>query len=145
LEAETVPNVTLYNPAELAPPVGFAHAAEANGLVWLGGQISNDAEGNLLHPGDMAAQFARAIGNVERALGAAGCRPHNVVKLTYYVTDVTAYRAALKPIGAAYREVFGKHYPATTLVAVTGLFEPLALIEIEAVAIRPTEDDDHAQ
>jgi len=68
------------------------------------------------------------------ALGAAGCGPEDVVKLTYYVTDVGAYRAALKPIGAAYRERFGRHYPASSLFEVKGLFEPDAMIEIEAVA-----------
>jgi len=139
------PEVRLFNPAELAPPRGFAHAAAAGGWVWLGGQISSDAAGTVLHPGDMAAQFRRAIRNVEIALRAAGCRPDGVVKLTYFVTDVAAYRAALRPIGQAYREIFGRHYPATSLFEVKGLFEPGALIEIECVAVQENPRPPSAQ
>jgi enamine deaminase RidA (YjgF/YER057c/UK114 family) len=131
-----VPEITIHNPDTLAPPRGFAHAAAAGGLVWLGGQISSDESGSVLYPGDMAGQFGQAIENVERALHAAGCTPANVVKLTYFVTDVAAYRAALKPIKAAYRKVFGRHYPATSLFEVKGLFEPEALVEIEAIAVQ---------
>lgn len=131
-----MPNVRLFNPAELAPPIGFAHAGSANGWVWLGGQISNDRSGKVLFAGDMAAQFRQAIRNVDVALRAAGSRPEDVIKLTYFVTDVDAYRAALKPIGAAYRERFGRHYPPTSLLEVSGLFEPAAMIEIECVAVQ---------
>ena len=82
------------------------------------------------------AQFARAIGNVAIALRAAGSMPADTVKLTYYVTDLQAYKANLAAIGAAYRDVFDRHFPATTLVEVSSLFDPDALVEIEAVAIR---------
>lgn len=129
-----MPQVKFYNPQELAPPSGFAHAAASGGWVWLGGQIGCDASGRVLEPGDVVAQFQRAIQNVATALQAAGCSPLDVVKLTYFVTDVGAYRSALRPIGAAYREVFGKHYPATSLFGVSELFEPDAMIEIECVA-----------
>ena len=59
-----------------------------------------------------------------------------MVEVNYLVTDVAAYRAVLKPVGAHYREVFGRHFPASTLVEVKGLFDPDALVEIEAVAVR---------
>ena len=124
------------NPKELAPASGFSHATVAGDFVWLGGQIGSDATGRVVEPGDIAAQFARAIGNVAIALRASGSAPADTVKLTYYVTDVKAYKANLRAIGQAYREVFGKHYPATTLVEVRDLFDPGALVEIEAVAIR---------
>jgi enamine deaminase RidA (YjgF/YER057c/UK114 family) len=136
-----MPAVRLINPPSLAPAVGFAHAAACDGWVWLGGQISSDVAGNVLYPGDMASQFRQAIGNVRRALIASGCRPDGVVKLTYYVTDVRAYREALKPIGEAYREVMGRHYPAASLFEVGGLFESDALIEIECVARQHEEID----
>ena len=129
--------IDLRNPGELAPAVGFSHVAVCDGWVWLGGQIASDASGTVLFPGDMAGQFARAIENVATALAAAGCRPEDVVKLTYYVTDVDAYRAGLGDIGRAYRTVFGHHYPASSLFGVTRLFEPEALIEIECVARQP--------
>jgi enamine deaminase RidA (YjgF/YER057c/UK114 family) len=131
-----MPEIELFNPAELAPPVGFAHAAAAGDLVVLGGQAGTDASGRVTAPGDLAAQFAQAIRNVATALRAAGSAPGRALKLTYYVTDAAAYRANLGPIGTAYREVFGSHYPAASLFEVSGLFDPDALVEIECVALR---------
>lgn len=131
-----MPEVELINPTSLAPAVGFAHIAAARGIVWLGGQISSDASGKVLYPGDLPAQFEQAMCNVGTALEAAGCAPCDVVKITYYVTDVAAYRAALGPIGRAYREVMGRHYPASSLFEVSGLFEPESMIEIECIAVR---------
>ena len=125
------------NPPELGPARGFSHATVAGGLVWLGGQIGSDGTGKVTEPGDIVAQYARAIRNVAMALRAAGSVPGDTVKLTYYVTDVKTYKENLPAIGAAYREVFGNHYPATTLVEVRSLFDPEALVEIEAVAVCP--------
>jgi enamine deaminase RidA (YjgF/YER057c/UK114 family) len=131
-----MPEIELFNPPELSPPVGFSHAAAAGDLVILGGQTAADAFGRVVGPGDVVAQFAAAIRNVATALRAAGSGPERALKLTYFVTDVGAYRANLKPIGAAYREVFGRHYPATSLFEVKALFDPEAVIEIECVALR---------
>jgi enamine deaminase RidA (YjgF/YER057c/UK114 family) len=124
------------NPDELGPARGFAHATVAGDTVWLGGQIGSDATGSVVEPGDLVAQFARAIRNVATALRAAGCAPEDTVRLTYYVTAIDAYRDNLRAIGSAYREVFGRHYPASVLVEVKSLFDPQALIEIDAVAVR---------
>ncbi len=124
------------NPEELAPARGFSHVTVAGDTVWLGGQIGSDATGTVVEPGDVVAQFARAIGNVSIALRAAGCSPSDTVKLTYYVTDLKLYRENLAAIGPAYREVFGRHYPASTLIEVTSLFDPAALVEVDAVAVR---------
>lgn len=131
-----MPRIELFNPAELSPPVGFSHAAAAGDLVVLGGQTAADASGRVVGPGDVAAQFAAAIRNVATALRAAGSGPERALKLTFFVTDVSAYRAHLKQIGAAYRDVFGRHYPATSLFEVRGLFDPEAMIEIECIAMR---------
>jgi len=125
------------NPDELAPARGFSHATVAGDTVWVGGQIGSDKTGKVPEPGDVVAQFARAIRNVATALHAAGCRPEDTVKLTYYVTDLKLYKENLPAIGAPYREVFGRHYPASTLLEVSSLFDPDALIEIDAVAVRP--------
>ena len=125
------------NPDELAPARGFSHATVAGGFVWLGGQIGSDSSGKVAEPGDIVAQYARAVRNVSVALRAVGSTPADTVKLTYYVTDLKAYKDNLRAIGSAYREVFGRHYPATTLVEVRSLFEPDALIEIDAVAVCP--------
>jgi enamine deaminase RidA (YjgF/YER057c/UK114 family) len=123
------------NPEELGPAQGFSHVTVAGDTVWTGGQIGSDSAGNVPEPGDIVAQFTRAVRNVSIALRAAGCAPADTVKLTYYVTDVKTYKANLRAIGAAYRAVFGRHFPATTLVEVQGLFHPDALVEIEAVAV----------
>ena len=126
------------NPKELGPAKGFSHATIAGGTVWIAGQIGSDAAGMIVEPGDIVAQFARAIRNVSIALQSAGSVPSDTVKLTYYVTDVKTYKDNLKAIGSAYREVFGRHFPATTLVEVRALFDPEALVEIEAVAVCPS-------
>ncbi len=123
------------NPDALAPARGYSHATVAGDTVWVGGQIGSDASGAVEAPGDIVAQFAGAIRNVAIALRAAGCAPEDTVKLTYYVTEVRVYRENLSAIGAAYREVFGRHYPASTLIEVRSLFDPHALIEIDAVAV----------
>jgi enamine deaminase RidA (YjgF/YER057c/UK114 family) len=128
--------IELINPPGLEPAVGFSHASAGGGMVWMGGQTASDAQGRILHPGDMAAQFGAAIRNLGTVLAAAGCRPEDLVKLTYLVTDVGAYRRARKEIGAAYREVLGKHFPAATLVEVKGLYEAEAMVEIEGIAVR---------
>ena len=124
------------NPEELAPARGFAHATIAGATVWIGGQTGSDATGKVVDRGDIVAQFGRAIRNLATALRAAGCSPEDTVKLTYYVTRLDQYRDNLAPIGSAYREVFGRHYPATTLIEVSSLFDPDALVEVDAVAVR---------
>lgn len=124
------------NPPDLAPARGFSHATVAGDTVWIGGQTGDDVSGSVVAKGDIVAQFARAVANLATALRAAGSSPENTVKLTYYVTDLDAYKSNLGAIGSAYREVFGRHYPATTLVQVKALFDPDALVEIDAVAVR---------
>jgi enamine deaminase RidA (YjgF/YER057c/UK114 family) len=74
--------------------------------------------------------------NVAVALRAAGCEPEDTVKLTYYVTDMEAYRGNRAALGAAYREFFRSDYPASTLIEVRSLVDPDAMVEIDAVAVR---------
>jgi enamine deaminase RidA (YjgF/YER057c/UK114 family) len=124
------------NPEELSPARGFSHATVAGDTVWVGGQVGSDSTGKVVEPGDVVAQVARAIRNVSIALRAAGFEPSDTVKLTYYVTDLKLYQENLRAIGVAYRAVFGRHYPASILVEVSALFDPDALVEIDAVAVR---------
>ena len=128
---------TNVNPKELGPPLGFSHVTIAGGMVWVAGQIGSDETGALVDPADVIAQFGRAIRNIVTALEAAGCKPEDTVKLTYYVTDLSNYKQNLGAIGESYRQAFGRHYPATTLVEVSSLFDRDAMVEIEAVAVRP--------
>lgn len=132
-----MPGISHFNPPELPAPSGYSHASSGSGdLVFTGGQVGCDVSGRILNPGDMAEQFGVAMRNLGAALAAADCRPDDVVKIVYYVTDVDAYRAASKAVGVHYRAVFGRHFPASTLVGVQRLFDPEAMIEIEAVAVR---------
>jgi enamine deaminase RidA (YjgF/YER057c/UK114 family) len=124
-----------YNPASLPRPIGFAHATRSGSHVYVGGQIGCDEKGRIPEPTDLVAQFTRAIANLAAALDEAGASPSQVVKLTYYVADLGAYRASLGPIGEAYRAVFGRHYPAAALIGVAELFDPDALVEIECIAV----------
>jgi len=85
--------------------------------------------------GDVAAQFRQALANLKAVVDEAGGAMTDIVKLTIFVADKPAYQANLKPIGAAYREFFGRYYPAMTLVEVKNLLEVDALIEIEGMAV----------
>jgi enamine deaminase RidA (YjgF/YER057c/UK114 family) len=124
------------NPAELAPARGYSHATVAGDTVWIGGQVGSDATGRIVEPDDIVAQYGRAIQNVALALRAAGFAPEDTVKLTYYVTDIKAYRENRSALGAAYRKFFRTDYPASTLIEVKSLVDPNALVEIDAVAVR---------
>lgn len=126
------------NPAELAPAVGFAHAVVAvpGRLVHLGGQTAHDASGVLVGA-TLVEQLDRAAANLATALRAVGARPEHLVALQIFTTDLPAYRAALPELGTAYRRHLGRHYPATSLLGVTELFDPGALVELVAVAVLP--------
>ena len=124
------------NPAELAPARGYSHATVAGDTVWVGGQVGSDATGRIVEPDDIVAQYGRAIHNVALALRAAGFAPEDTVKLTYYVTDIKAYRENRSALGVAYRKFFRTDYPASTLIEVKSLVDLDALVEIDAVAVR---------
>ncbi len=125
------------NPTTLVKPTGYAHGVSTTGgrLLFLAGQPGLDAKGNVVAPDDLVAQSAQAYANLKAVVEAAGGAMTDVVKLTIYVTDRAAYKANLKAIGAAYRQVFGKHYPAMTLVEVKSLFDDDALIEMDGFAV----------
>ena len=78
-----------------------------------------------------------AFANIKAVLAAGGAEPQHVVHMTWYVTDLDAYRAAGKDIAAPYRETVGKHFPSMTMVQVVGLVDPDALVEIECIAVVP--------
>jgi enamine deaminase RidA (YjgF/YER057c/UK114 family) len=131
---------TIINPPTLAKPSGYAHGIAVSGrLLFLAGQTGVDASGCIVAPGDLVAQFRQALANIQAVLDEAGGQMGDVVKLTLFVTDKRAYKAQLKPIGEGYRAVFGRYYPAMTLVEIKSLFDDQALIEIEGVAVLPEE------
>ena len=128
----------ILNPPTLADPRGFSHAVVAapGRTIYLGGQAAHDANGSIVGT-SVAEQFEQAAANVVAALEAAGARPEHLVAMQIYVTDATAYRAALSDLSRAYLEHFGRHYPAIALVEVSGLFDPAALVELVCVAVVP--------
>ncbi|MGA6166166.1 RidA family protein [Amycolatopsis magusensis] len=121
---------------ELAEPVGFAHAVVAapGRTVYLGGQTAQGRDGEIVGE-TIAEQFDVAAGNVTAALRAAGGQPGDLVSLLFYVTDVPAYRAALRELAPLYRKHFGRHYPAIALLGVAELFDPAAKLELVGTAV----------
>jgi enamine deaminase RidA (YjgF/YER057c/UK114 family) len=129
----------IINPASLGAPRGWNNGmlAPAGGRVlFVAGQTARDATGKV-PPLGFVEQFGRALENVLAVVREAGGGPEQVGRLTIYVTDLNAYRTNLKPLGEAYRRLMGRHYPAMALVAVTGLVDERALVEIEATAVVP--------
>jgi enamine deaminase RidA (YjgF/YER057c/UK114 family) len=128
----------ILQPPEWARPRGFANGIAVKGgtTVYLAGQVGWTGAGTW-EARDFAGQFRQALKNILEVLAQAGGRPEHIVRLTWYVVDRDEYLAALKAVGAAYRELMGGHYPAMTVVQVSGLVEALARLEIEATAVIP--------
>ncbi|MGH7212404.1 MAG: RidA family protein [Acetobacteraceae bacterium] len=123
-------------PASWARPRGYANGIVAVGeTVFLAGQIGWDAEGRLAE--GFAAQVGLALANIVTLLSEAGAGPQHLVRLTWYVTDLRAYRDNQVSIGEAYRRVIGRHFPAMSVIGVSQFVEHAALVEIEATAVLP--------
>ena len=120
-------------------PRGYANGMAAAGdgtLVFVAGQIGWAPDGSF-PSSDLAGQVRTTLENVVAVLREAGGRPEHITRLTWYVVDREEYLASAREIGAAYRAVMGDHYPAMAVVAVAGLLEPQARVEIEATAVVP--------
>ena len=125
------------NPPSLAKPAGFAHGWEVQGgkTVYIAGQVAMDKDGQVVGKGDLVGQFRQVCENLKAVVVARAGQMNDIVKLTIYVLSKTEYKALGREIGAVYREYFGRHYPAMTLVEVRGLYDDDCLIEIEGVAV----------
>lgn len=120
-------------------PKGYANGALVSGMktLYVAGQVGWNEKQEMAS--GFVAQLAQALDNVLAIVRAAGGAPESVVKMTIYVTDLHAYRAAQREIGAVWRERFGKHFPAMALLGVAGLVEPAALVEIETTCALPED------
>lgn len=119
-------------------PSGFSSGVVARGrLVVTAGQIGWNPLTLAVETDDFVAQCTQAFRNVLAVLHAAGAGPEHLVRLTWYVTSRDEYVSALREVGAAYREIFGRHFPAMAVVIVAGLVEARAKVEIEATAVLP--------
>ncbi len=116
---------------------GYSNGVAASGrTVCVSGMIGWDGQG-VFHTDDFAGQVRQALQNVVDVLAEAGARPEHIVRMTWYVLDKHEYLGAHKEVGAAYRDVIGRHFPAMTAVQVAGLIEDRARVEIEVTAIVP--------
>lgn len=118
-------------------PKGYANAVLARGrILSIAGMIGWDAQG-VFHTDDFAGQARQALQNVSDCLKAAGGKPENIVRMTWYITDKREYLAAGREIGKAFRELIGHYDIAMTAVEVKALIEDRAKVEIEVTAVLP--------
>ncbi len=126
------------NPAELAAPVGFAHAwlveHGAQKTLYLAGQCGYDQQGRVTKPGDLVGQLDQAMANLGLILRDAGMTFADVVQLNFFVLSRDDYAAARKAFGEVWKRHCGRHYPGMALFQVGALFDPQALIEIQGIA-----------
>ncbi|MFQ5828854.1 MAG: RidA family protein [Candidatus Methylomirabilia bacterium] len=126
------------NPPSLMKPTGYSHAFGVRGgrTLFLAGQVAKDRDGNVVGKGDVVAQFRQVCENLKALVEAGGGTLQDMVKLTIYTLDAEDYKAKAKAIGAVYREYFGKHFPAMTLVGVKDLYDAASgcMLEIEGIA-----------
>lgn len=124
-------------PPEWPRPRGYSNGIVASGRqIFVAGQIGWDAQGRFAS-NRLADQVGQALANICAVLAQAGAGPEHVVRLTWYLTSREEYHAEIADIGAAYRAVMGKHYPAMSVVQVVALMEAEAKVEIEATAVIP--------
>ncbi len=118
-------------------PKGYSNGISARGrMIFTAGVVGWDEHERFLAE-DLAGQFRRVLLNTLAILAEDGAGPEHIVRMTWYVTSRHDYLASIGEIGAAYRALIGKHYPAMAVVEVAGLVEPAALIEIETTAMVP--------
>jgi enamine deaminase RidA (YjgF/YER057c/UK114 family) len=123
------------NPYDLARPSGFSHAVAAEGrYVFLAGQTATDPNGQIV-AGDVVAQFEQALWNLLTALRAAGGVPDELASVTVYIVDMDDYRERAHDIGAVWRRLVGTTYPAMAGVGVSRLWDAVALVELQGVAV----------
>jgi enamine deaminase RidA (YjgF/YER057c/UK114 family) len=129
--------MNLLQPPGWAPAKGYANGVSARGTqIYVGGQIGWNAQ-QQFETDDFIAQTEQTLRNVAAVLAAGGAGPEHMVRMTWYVLDRVEYNARLKELGAVYREVMGRNFPAMTCVQVAGLMETRAKVEIEVTAVVP--------
>jgi enamine deaminase RidA (YjgF/YER057c/UK114 family) len=128
----------ILQPPGWAKPSGFSNGIAAKGgtTVYVAGQVAFDS-GNIIQEKTFASQFRQTLVNTLAVLAEAGARPEHIVRMTWYVTDKREYLGAIKEVGAAWRELMGRHYPAMAVVQVGALIEDAAKVEIETTAVVP--------
>ena len=117
---------------------GYAHGIAATGRVIVtAGQVGWNPETGTFESDNFTDQATQALRNVVAVLQAAGAGPEHLVRLTWFITNRDEYLRTTRDVGAAYREIVGRHYPAMSVIVVSALVEARALVEIEATAVVP--------
>jgi enamine deaminase RidA (YjgF/YER057c/UK114 family) len=130
----------IVNPTGWPKPRGYANAVAGRGrMVFVAGQIGWTPEG-VWESDDFVGQLRQALNNTVEVLAAAGAGPEHIVRMTWYVTDKQEYLASQEAIGAVWRDLLGRNFPAMALVQVVALVEDRARLEIETTALVPDED-----
>lgn len=127
---------TVLQPEGWPVPRGYSNGMLADGRIIVTGGVVGWNEREEFADG-FVAQARQTLENIRAILAAGGTGPEHLVRLTWYVTDIDDYKANLRALGGAYRDVIGPHYPAMALVQVVRLVEDKALVEIEATAVAP--------
>lgn len=121
-------------------PKGYSNGIAVRGrTVFVAGMVGWNAE-ERFETDDFVGQAGQALRNIVAVLAEAGARPEHLVRLTWFVTDKREYLARGKDLGAAYRDIVGRHYPVMSVVEIKGLIEDGAKLEIEATAVVPDSD-----
>ncbi len=124
-------------PEGWVPPRGYSNGVAARGTtIFVGGQVGWNARQEF-ETDDFVGQARQALANVVAVLREGGAGPEHIARMTWYVTDKREYVASYRALGAAYRELIGRHFPAMTAVEVTALIEDRARVEIEVTAVVP--------
>ena len=127
---------TIFNPGSVPKPMGpYSQGVVTTGgkLVFISGQVPQDASGNLVGKGDLEAQTKQVFANLKNMVEAAGGTVANIVKITIFMLKVTPQ--AYETLGRVRREFWSGDFPASTLVEINRLASPDFLIEIEAFAV----------
>jgi enamine deaminase RidA (YjgF/YER057c/UK114 family) len=129
--------MNILQPPGWTAPKGYANGIAVRGTqIYVGGQIGWNAQ-QQFESDDFIAQTRQTLLNVRAVLEAGGAGPEHMVRMTWYILDRVEYNARLKELGAAYREVMGRNFPAMTCVQVAALVEARAKVEIEVTAVLP--------
>jgi enamine deaminase RidA (YjgF/YER057c/UK114 family) len=121
-----------------APPIGYANGIEvdAGRIVFVAGQVGWDAQQKFASE-DIVPQFEQALSNVLAVLAKAGGEPQHICRITAFCCDKPAYLAARGELGAIWRRLMGKHFPAMSMIFVSDLLDNPGKIELEATAVLP--------
>ena len=128
----------ILQPPSWGKPKGYSNGIVARGrMVFVAGQVGWNGAREKFETDEFVGQARQALANIVAVLAEAGARPEHIVRMTWYVGDRNEYLASAKALGAAYREVIGRHYPVMTAIQVAGFVEDGAKLEIEATAVLP--------